>query len=151
MVEKVVRSAAVYLFLPVGFRLADKRQLGSMMAFDLAVLLVTSKVVQNALTGNDSSLGGGLLGATPILGLNSIVAWATFRYRRMEGIVEHTPTLLLKHRWILHENLRREHLSLPEQRAALRREGLASLRDVHYVLLEEDGHLSVIAGRAAAL
>ncbi len=71
MVEKVIRSAAVYLFLPVGFRLADERQLGSMTAFDLVVLLVTSNVVQNALTGNDNSLGGGLLGATPILGLNA--------------------------------------------------------------------------------
>ena len=71
VVEKVIRSAAVYLFLPVGFRLADKRQLESMTVFDLVVLLVISNVVQNALTGNDKSLGRGLLGATPILGPNA--------------------------------------------------------------------------------
>jgi uncharacterized membrane protein YcaP (DUF421 family) len=151
VVEKVVRSVVVYLFLLVGFRLAGKRQLGTMTAFDLVVLLVISNVVQNALIGNDNSLGGGLLGATAILGLNAIVAWVTFRYKRVERVVEHTPTVLVKHGRILRENLRRERLSLPELRAALRREGIASLRDVHYVLLEEDGHLSVIAGRAAAL
>ena len=149
VVEKVIRSAVVYLFLLVGFRLAGKRQLGSMTAFDLVVLLVISNVVQNALIGNDNSLGGGLLGATVILVLNAIVAWVTFRYKRVERVVEHTPTILVKHGRILRENLRRERLSLSELRAALRREGIASLQDVHYVLLEEDGHLSVIAGRAA--
>lgn len=150
VVEKVIRSAVVYLFLLAAFRLAGKRQLGTMTAFDLVVLLVISNVVQNALIGNDNSLGGGLLGATVILVLNAIVAWVTSRYKRVERVVEHTPTVLVKHGRILRENLRRERLSLPELRAALRRDGFASLRDVHYVLLEEDGHLSVIAGRAVA-
>ncbi len=149
--EKVIRSAVVYLFLLIAFRLAGKRQLGTMTAFDLVVLLVISNVVQNALIGNDNSLGGGLLGATVILVLNAIVAWVTFRYKRVERVVEHTPTVLVKHGRILRENLRRERLSLQELRAALRREGIASLGNVRYVLLEEDGHLSVIAGRTAAL
>ncbi len=35
-------------------------------------------------------------------------------------------------------------------REYLRREGIVSLRDVRYVLLEEDGHLSVIPSRTAA-
>lgn len=150
VVEKVVRSAAVYLFLLVAFRLAGKRQLGSMTAFDLVVLLVISNVVQNALIGNDNSLGGGLLGATVILLLNAIVAWVTFRHKRVERLIEQTPTVLVRHGRILRDNLRRERLSLPELRAALRKEGIVSLRDVRYVLLEEDGHLSVIAGRPAA-
>ncbi len=149
--DKVIRSAVVYLFLLIAFRLAGKRQLGTMTAFDLVVLLLISNVVQNALIGNDTSLGGGLLGATVILVLNAIIAWVTFRYKRVERVVEHTPTVLVKHGRILRENLRRERLSLQELRAALRREGIASLGNVRYVLLEEDGHLSVIAGRAAAL
>ena len=34
-------------------------------------------------------------------------------------------------------------------RAALRQQGIMSLRDVRYVVLEEDGHLSVISKRPA--
>ncbi len=151
LVEKIVRSVAVYLFLLVAFRIAGKRQLGQMTAFDLVVLLIISNVVQNAVIGNDNSLGGGLFGATVILVLNGVVAWFTFRYKRVERLVEHIPTVLVKHGRIVRENLRRERLSLPEFRAALRREGLVSLEDVRYVILEEDGHLSVIRrGPAAA-
>ena len=148
--EKVMRSAVVYVFLLIAFRLAGKRQLGQMTAFDVVVLLVISNVVQNALIGNDNSLGGGLLGATVILLLNALVAWLTFRHKRVERVVEQTPTVLVKHGQILRDNLRRERLSLPELRAALRREGVVSHRNVRYVILEEDGHLSVIARGSAS-
>ncbi len=150
VLEKVIRSAVVYLFLLIAFRLAGKRQLGQMTAFDLVVLLIISNVVQNALIGNDNSLGGGLLGATVILLLNAGVAWLTFRHKRVERLVEHSPTVLVRHGQILRENLRRERLSLPELRAALRREGMVSLHNVRYVILEEDGHLSVIARGSAS-
>ncbi|HET8579119.1 MAG TPA: YetF domain-containing protein [Methylomirabilota bacterium] len=142
--EKLLRSAVVYLFLLIAFRLMGKRQLGQMTAFDLVVLLIISNVVQNALIGNDNSLGGGLIGATAILLLNAGVAWLTFRYKRLERLVEHSPTVIVRHGRILRENLRQERLSLSELRSALRQQGVMSLRDVRYVILEEDGKLSVI-------
>jgi uncharacterized membrane protein YcaP (DUF421 family) len=150
MVEKVIRSATMYLFVLIAFRLAGPRQFGQMMALDLVVLLVISNVVQNALIGNDNSPGGELPGATVILLSNALVAWLTFRHKRVEWLIEQTRTGLVRHGRILRENLRRERLSLPEFRAALRREGIVCLWDVRYVLLEEDGHLRVITSRLAA-
>ncbi len=150
LIEKVIRSVVVYLFLLVAFRLTGKRQLGQLTAFDFVVLLIISNVVQNAVIGNDTSLGGGLLGATVILLLNALVAWLTFKHKAVERLVEHSPTVLVKNGRLLRENFRRERLSLAEFRAALRREGVVSLRDVRYVILEEDGHLSVITRRPAA-
>ena len=40
-------------------------------------------------------------------------------------------------------------MTLPELRAALRREGVVSVTDVRYAILEEDGHVSVIRRRPA--
>ena len=113
------------------------------------MLLIISNVVQNALIGNDNSLGGGLIGATAILVLNAIVAWITFRYKRVARIVEHSPTAIVRHGRILRDSLRRERLSLAELRSALRKQGVMSLQDVRYVILGEDGKLSVISRRAA--
>jgi uncharacterized membrane protein YcaP (DUF421 family) len=144
VVEKVVRSVVVYLFLLGAFRLVGKRQLGQMTPFDLVVLLVISNVVQNALIGNDNSLVGGLIGATTILAANALVAWVTYNSRAARRVVEHHPTILVRHGRILWANLASERLSRSEFHAALRREGIVTLRGVRYVLLEQDGHLSVI-------
>jgi uncharacterized membrane protein YcaP (DUF421 family) len=145
--EKLVRSVVVYGFLLIAFRLCGKRQLGQLTAFDLVVLLIISNVVQNAVIGNDNSLGGGLIGATTILLLNLLVAYVTFRFKRADRVVEHSPTLLVRHGRILRQNLRRERLGPRDLRAALRHHGVVSVRDIRYAFLEEDGHVSVIAGR----
>ena len=145
--EKLLRSVVVYTFLLVAFRLCGKRQLGQLSAFDLVVLLIISNVVQNAVIGNDNSLGGGLLGATTILLLNLLVAYVTFRFRRADRVIEHSPTVLVRHGRILRDNLRRERLGPRDLRAALRHHGVVSIRDIRYAFLEEDGHVSVITGR----
>jgi uncharacterized membrane protein YcaP (DUF421 family) len=98
-----------------------------MTPFDLVVLLIISNVVQNALIGNDDSLGGGLVGATTILVINALMARVTFRSKPIRRMVEHAPTVLVRHGRILRENLASEHLSLSEFHAALRREGVVTV------------------------
>jgi uncharacterized membrane protein YcaP (DUF421 family) len=144
LAEKVIRSVVVYIFLLGAFRLVGKRQLGQMTPFDLVVLLIISNVVQNALIGNDNSLGGGVLGATTILVVNALVAWLTYHFKPVRRVVEHRPTILVCHGRILWKNLESERLSRSEFHAALRREGVVTTRGLRYVLLEQDGHLSVI-------
>jgi len=144
IMEKVTRSLVVYVFLLVSFRVAGKRQLGQLTAFDLVVLLIISNVLQNAAIGNDNSLGGGLLGAFVIITINWLVAWLTFRHKRLQRMVENVPTVLVRHGHVLHGNLDREHMSMAELRAALRKEGIATMSEVRYAILEEDGRVSVI-------
>jgi uncharacterized membrane protein YcaP (DUF421 family) len=147
--EKLLRTVVIYGFLLVSFRIAGKRQLGQMSPFDLVVLLIISNAVQNALIGNDNSLGGGLLGATALLLVNGAVAWASTRSRAFERFVESAPTILVRHGRVLRDNLRGELMTLPELRAALRREGVVAMSEVRYAILEEDGHVSVIRRRPA--
>jgi len=145
--EKILRSVIVYGFLLVAFRLAGKRMLGQLTAFDLVVLLIISNVLQNAAIGNDNSLGGGLLGAAVIIGLNFLVGWLTFRHKRAERLIENSPTIIVKHGRVLHANLARERMSMAELRAALRKEGITAMHEVRYAILEEDGHVSVVPRR----
>jgi uncharacterized membrane protein YcaP (DUF421 family) len=148
--EKVLRSVVVYVFLLVGFRLTGKRQVGQLTPFDLIVLLIISNVVQNALIGNDNSLGGGLVGAAAILALNSAVVEVTYHSRRARRLLEAEPTLLIHDGRILQENMRRERVTLDDLLAALRRNGVTDPAHVRLAMLEENGGISVIHREAHA-
>lgn len=47
LVEKVLRSLLVFVFLVVALRLGGKRELGQLNILDLAVLLLASNALQN--------------------------------------------------------------------------------------------------------
>jgi len=142
--EKILRSVVIYVFILLAFRFTGKRQVGQLTPFDLVVLLIISNVVQNAVIGPDNSLGGGLLGAAVILGLNYVVVELTFRSKRLRRLIEATPTLLIHNGHILYANLRKERVTLDDLHAALRRNGIADAEHVRVAVLEENGGISVI-------
>jgi uncharacterized membrane protein YcaP (DUF421 family) len=147
LVEKVLRSVVVYLFVMVAFRLTGKRQVGQLTPFDLVVLFILSNAVQNALIGNDNSLGGGLVGALTILVVNRVVVEVTFRSKRLRHVLESDPTILIHDGQLLENNLRRERLTRDDLHAALRKNGLADPMEVRFAVLEANGGISVIPWR----
>src|SRR5216683_6286035 len=92
--EKILRPILVYAFLVVGLRLAGKRELAQLNAFDLVVLLTLSNTVQNAIIGNDNSVSGGLIGAATLLIVNYAVVRFLYGHDKLEQILEGSPTVL---------------------------------------------------------
>jgi uncharacterized membrane protein YcaP (DUF421 family) len=142
--EKILRSVAIYAFLLLAFRFTGKRQVGQLTPFDLVVLLIISNVVQNAVIGPDNSLGGGVIGALAILGLNRAVVEVTWRWKKARRLLEAAPTVLVHNGRILHDHLAQERITLDDLHAALRRAGVATVADVRFAMLEENGGISVV-------
>jgi uncharacterized membrane protein YcaP (DUF421 family) len=140
--EKVIRSAVVYIFLLVAFRVTGKRQVGQLTPFDLTVLLIVSNVLQNAMIGPDNSIGGGLLGAAVLFFLNGIVARLTFHSRRAERLIEGTPTALVHNGKIDESAMRHELVTRAELHAALRDAGLCEVSEARFAMLEANGKIT---------
>jgi len=140
----VLRTAAVYLAILLGLRLAGKREIGQMTVFDLVVLLLIANAVQNAMVGPDTSLTGGILAAGLLLALNAAVARSRLRWPRLRRLIEGSPTLLVLHGEVLAEHVRREGLDEETLEAVVREHGVADLSQVEMAVLEIDGSISVI-------
>jgi uncharacterized membrane protein YcaP (DUF421 family) len=142
--ELIVRSAVVYGFLLVLLRLTGKRQVGQLAPFDLVLLLVLSNAVQNSMNGGDNSLVGGLISAFVLVTLNQLVGIATFRSKRLEAIIEGRPQLLVHNGRLFEDVMSRSRLTHHELNAAIRQSGCSSVCDVHAVILENNGAISVV-------
>jgi uncharacterized membrane protein YcaP (DUF421 family) len=149
LVEKVVRAFLVFAFLVAALRLGGKRELGQINVLDLAVLLLVSNALQNAMIGPDNSLVGGVVGAATLFAANYVFARLVFRSRRASRILEGSPTVLLEHGRVHERALRSEAITEEELRAAALERGFDGLSDVDLIVLEPNGHLAVM-GREAA-
>lgn len=143
LVEKIVRTIAVYAFLLIGLRVAGKRELTQLNPFDLVVLLLLSNTVQNAIIGEDNSLLGGIFGAATLLALNAIVVRTLFRFGKLDTI-EGRPDVLIRNGHVVRHHLERELITLAELEAAARRQGIESLAHVKHCRLETGGALTFI-------
>jgi len=145
LAEKLLRSFVIYFFLYLVIRMTGKRQVAQMTPFDLVVLLVLANVVQNAVIGPDNSLGGGIIGAVAIVGLNWLMAEVAFRSKKARRLIEGEPVLLIHDGRILRANLDGQRITIDELMAALRESGVADPLHVRFAVLEDNGKISVMA------
>ena len=115
-----------------------------MTSFDLVLLLVISNAVQNSINAGDNSLAGGLVSAVTLVALNWVVGFATWRWRRVERLVQGRPIRIVTDGRVHVGALRRELLTLSELRSALRKQGIMSITDCQQVTLEPDGTLTAV-------
>ncbi len=144
LIEIALRTAVIYAVVLVGVRLSGKREVGQMTPFDLTLLLLISNAVQNAMTGPDTSLLGGVIAASTLLLLNYLIAEVSGGNRRFRKFVQGQPSLLVHDGEIIASHMAKEHVSMDELQRALREHGIASYHDVALAVLEVDGSISCL-------
>lgn len=145
--EFVLRAIVVYFFLFGLLRLTGKRQVGQLAPFDLVLLLILSNAVQNAMNGGDNSVTGGLILASTLIGINLCLGWLAFRSKRLEGLIEGRPIILVHHGEIVSAALKEAQMTTHDLNAVLREAGHVGAESVRYAVLETTGKVSVIAMR----
>ncbi len=144
ILETVLRTAIVYVIVLIGLRLTGKREVGQMTPFDLVLLLLIANAVQNAMTGPDTSLTGGVAAALTLLGVNALMSRLVWRHPEVRKVVAGTPTLLIYNGKMITPHLEHEHITPDELLQALREHGVAAVSQVYTATLEIDGSISVL-------
>ena len=137
--EKIARALCVYFFLLVAFRFAGKRLLAQLNPFDLVLILILSNAVQNAIIGDDTSVSGGLVGASALLLVNAAMVRLLFNYPKLEALVEGHETSLMDQGRLLDDALRAELMTTVELTTAAHKQGVDSLADVTTAAIEPGG------------
>jgi uncharacterized membrane protein YcaP (DUF421 family) len=139
-----LRTTVIYVVVLIGVRLSGKREVGQMTPFDLTLLLLLSNSVQNAMTGPDTSLLGGVIAASTLLLLNYLIADVSGANRRFRRFIQGQPSLLIHDGEVIESHMAKEHVSMDELERALREHGIASYHDVALAVLEVDGSISCL-------
>jgi len=141
--EFIARAIVVYIFLLTILRLTGKRQVGQLAPFDLVLLLVLSNALQNSMNGGDNTVTGGVISAVTLISLNWLLGYITFRSKRMGRFIEGRPQIIIHNGRVYRDVMERERLTQAELEAAVRQAGCASIDDVHFAVLENNGQISV--------
>lgn len=145
--EFVVRGVIVYVFLLIFLRLTGKRQTGQFAPFDLVLLLILSNAVQNSMNAGDNSLVGGLVSALTLIGCHVMLAQLTFRFQRLERLIDGTPQVLVRDGQVDAALMRKELLSTEDLEAALRAGGCLDVHEVARATIETNGQITVVLRR----
>jgi uncharacterized membrane protein YcaP (DUF421 family) len=143
--ESVIRPLIVYIILYALFRLAGKRTLASITAFDFVLLLIVAESVQNALIGNDMSMTNALLIVTTLIAVDIGLSLVNARFSFFRKVFDDVPLILIDDGKVLHERLAKSRVEEGEiMHAARQSHGLERMEQIKYAILEPSGGISIV-------
>ena len=131
--------------LVVVLRIAGKRSLAKLNAFDLAVTVAFGSILATVILSKDLSLAEGLLAFVMLAALQYAVSRSSVASPRIRRLVRSRPQLLVEDGRYLEAAMARERVTAGEIDSAIRSHGIGRIDRVAAVVLESDGSLSVIA------
>jgi len=142
--DLVVRAAFVYLLILAVTRVIGRRELSSLQPFDLILLVVIGDLVQQGVTQNDLSITGTVIVLATIVALQVATSYVSFRFRRMRPILDGEPIVLVEDGRVIEPNMRRERITIEDIAEEARQDGIGSLEEIRWAVLETSGGMSFI-------
>jgi uncharacterized membrane protein YcaP (DUF421 family) len=144
--DLVLRAIVMFLFLFGVLRVAGRRELASLSPFEMILLIVMGDLIQQGITQSDYSVTGAVLVVTTLVLMSVALQYLTFRFRRLEPVLEGEPILVVSDGEVIENNLRRERITHAELEAEARLNSIFDIADVRYAVLETNGKISFLTG-----
>jgi uncharacterized membrane protein YcaP (DUF421 family) len=143
--DSVIRPLIIYLVLYLLFRLAGKRTLASITAFDFVLLLIVAESVQQALVVDDQSMTNAFLIILTLIAVDIGLSLLNARSERMKKVMDDVPLILIDDGRLLHDRMLKSRVEETEiLHAARQTQGLERMDQIKYAILETSGGISII-------
>lgn len=143
--DVVLRAAVIYVFLFVLMRLIGRRELSQLQPFDVLLLVVLGDLITQGALQSDMSLTGAGLAAGTFALMTVGTSFLAYRFRRLRPVLEGEPLVIVTDGKVVERNLARERLTIEDIQEEARANGIASLNDVRWAVLETTGRISFIS------
>ena len=140
----VLVSVLAYSTLVLVLRIAGKRSLGKLNAFDLVVTVALGSTLATVLLSKDVAFLEGALAFVMLCGLQYAVTKASVHWPWFKRLVRARPRLVFENGRYLDDALHSKRVTREEIDQTIRNHGFGRIEDVAAVVLESDGSFSVI-------
>jgi uncharacterized membrane protein YcaP (DUF421 family) len=144
-VSSIFHGAAVYIVLLVIFRVAGKRTLNDMTAFDLVLVLIISEAVQQGMVGDDYSLTNAFLLVGTLVAIDVLLSVLKHRFPAFGRALDGRPVVIVRDGELLEHVAAKERVDEEDVMSAARSlHGIEHMAQIKHAVLEAGGKISII-------
>ena len=138
----IIRTIFMYFFVIFVYRLMGKKEVGQLSIVDLIVSILIAELIALSIQTEKSIF----LSVVPILvlvGVQILISYITLKSDKIRNIIDGKPIVLIKNGKINFTEMSKLRYSLDDLLTQLRLQGVKSIDNVKYAVLENNGNLSV--------
>lgn len=144
MSEVILRGIVVFFVTLLIVRVADRRFMARLSAFDVVLGFILASMLARAVNGT-AALGPTFVGGLVLVGLHRLLGWAAYRSDTIGTIIKGRPQALVKDGVPDERLMRAFAISLRDVLQEARLNGnVAKLEDIQLATIERSGDVSIV-------
>jgi uncharacterized membrane protein YcaP (DUF421 family) len=140
----VFRAAFAWVFIVFVLRVMSRRELSSLSASDLILLVVLGDLIQNGVTQSDLSMTGVTIAITTFVLLTVASSYLSFKSPRARKLIQGEPLIIIEDGKPIERNMRSELLTLDDVMEEARSNEIERLEEIKWAVLEASGTITFI-------
>lgn len=144
MLTVFIRAALLYLLIIFSLRLMGKRQLGELQPSELVITILISNIASVPIEDPATPMVLGIVPVLVLVGFELIVSNLSLRFRPFRKLLSGNAMVVIKDGKIDQKALHDLRFSIDDLMESLREQGIFSVEDVYFAIVETTGKISVL-------
>ena len=139
-----IRALILYLVVLIALRLMGKREIGQLQPYELVITMMIADLASVPMQDIGIPLFHGIVPIMALLLSQIILSYINIKSGWMRKILCGEPTVLIQKGKIMEDRLKKQRYTIDGLMEELRSNGVFSLEEVEYAILETSGQISII-------
>jgi uncharacterized membrane protein YcaP (DUF421 family) len=133
-----------FLAIMLVIRLLGKKELSEVTPFDFVFVLILGGILEEALYDDKVRIWNVLYTIVLWTALNLIINLIVRKFEKLRPVIKGEPSILINDGILSIEELKKNKMESEQLRSLLRQQGVFSIKEVKYVILEPGGQISAL-------
>lgn len=139
------RTLLFYVIITALYRFMGKREVGELSILDLIVSILIAELAAIAIDKYDESIFLAIIPMFVLVLIQIIVAKVSLKNSDIRSVLEGEPSVIINRGKVNFEVMLKQRYNLDDLLTQLRSQGIRSIEEVDYAILETSGKLSVFS------
>ena len=141
--EIIFKTTLLYFIIILAYRIMGKKEVGQLSIIDLIVSLLIAELAAFSIEDTDLSIFRSIVPIFVLVVIQVLLSFLSLKNSNFRKSVEGSPTVIIREGKIKFNEMTKLRYSLDDLITQLREQGIKSIEEVSYAVLENDGKLSV--------
>lgn len=141
--EIIFKTTLLYFIIILAYRIMGKKEVGQLSIIDLIVSLLIAELAAISIEDTDLSIFRSIVPIFVLVVIQVLLSFLSLKNSNFRKSVEGSPTVIIREGKIKFNEMTKLRYSLDDLITQLREQGIKSIEEVSYAVLENDGKLSV--------
>ncbi|MBE6151783.1 MAG: DUF421 domain-containing protein [Firmicutes bacterium] len=139
----VFKTFVLYVFIVLVYRIMGKKEVGKLSIIDLIVSILIAELAAISIEETDRSIFTSIIPIVVLVSIQLVISFITLKNVKLRKIIDGNPTVIIKDGKLNFKEMSKLRYTLDDLFAQLREQGIKSIEEVNYAVLENNGKLSV--------